>query len=93
MCLGDVWKNEDSLSELAFRKKPALRQALANLNTDVSSSASVERMFSTGKGELRAKKAAFSDANLERLVFVKGRRKVKVITCRQPRRSDDLQEH
>ena len=70
----DVWKKEDGLSELAFRKEPALQQVFMKFNTGVPSSASVERMFSMGKDVLRAKRATLSDANLERLVFVKGNR-------------------
>ena len=64
-------KKEDGLSDLAFRKEPALQHVFAKFNTVVSS---VERMFSMGKDVLRAKRATLSDANLERLVFVKGNR-------------------
>ena len=74
MWLEDVWKKEDGLSELAFRKEPALQQVFMKFNTGVPSSASVERMFSMGKDVLRAKRATLSDANLKRLVFVKGNR-------------------
>ena len=69
--LEDVLKKEGGLSDLAFRKKPALQHGFAKFNTGVPSSASVERMFSMGKDVLRAKRATLSDANLERLVFVK----------------------
>ena len=41
-------------------------------NTAIPSSAAVERLFSVGKDILRAKRAALSDANFKRLMFMKG---------------------
>ena len=55
-------------------KEPALQHVFAKFNTGVPSSDSVERIFSMGKDVLRAKRATRSDANLERLVFVKDNR-------------------
>ena len=63
-----------ALSDLAFRRGPALQPVSAKFNTGVPSGASVECMLSTGKDVLRAKRANPSYANLERLVFVKGSR-------------------
>ena len=73
--LEDVLKKDDGLSDLAFRKEVALQHVFAMFNTGVPSSASVVRMFSMGKDMLRARRAtSLSNANLERLVFVKGNR-------------------
>ena len=41
-------------------------------NTATPSSAAVECLFSIGKDILRAKRATLSDANFERLMFIKG---------------------
>ena len=41
-------------------------------NTAIPSSAAVERLFSNGKDILTAKRAKLSDANFERLMFMKG---------------------
>ena len=41
-------------------------------NTAIPSSAAVERLFSIGKDILTAKRAKLSDANFERLMFMKG---------------------
>ena len=72
--LKGAWKKEDGLTGPAFENEPALQQAFVKFNTGIPSSASVERMFSTGKDILRAKRATLSDENIERLVFLKGNR-------------------
>jgi hypothetical protein len=41
-------------------------------NTAIPSSAAVERLFSIGKDTLTAKRATLSDANFEKLMFMKG---------------------
>ena len=41
-------------------------------NTAIPSSAAVERLFSIGKDILTAKRAKLSDANFEKLMFMKG---------------------
>ena len=71
MCLEDVLKKEDGISDLAFPRRAA---RVRKFNTGVPSSATEECMFSTGKDVLRAKRATLSDASLERLVFVEGGR-------------------
>uniref|UniRef100_UPI00358FB577 uncharacterized protein n=1 Tax=Myxine glutinosa TaxID=7769 RepID=UPI00358FB577 len=72
--LEDIWKKDDKLMDMAFRKEPVLMCVFAKYNTAVPSSASVERLLSMGKDVIRSKRATLSDANFERLMFLKGNR-------------------
>ena len=73
-------KKEDGLSDLAFRKEPALQHVFAmfnmgNVQHGFPSSASAERMFFMGKDVLHAKRASLRcQPGMECLVFVKGKR-------------------
>ena len=64
--------SKKDLNELTFLGEQVLMDLLVKYNTSIPSSVAVERLFSTGKDILRAKRAALSDANFERLMFMKG---------------------
>ena len=57
------------LSDATFLGEPALAKLFVKFNTSVPSSAAVERLFSTGKEILRARRCRLSDTT-----FMKGNR-------------------
>ena len=72
ICLEDVLKKEDGLSDLAFRKEPALQHVFANsLQAPQYSACSLWEKTCYVQNGLPSQ---ITDANLKRLVFVKGNR-------------------
>ena len=70
-----TWLDGGSKTELSvatFLGEPALMNLFIKFNTAIPSSAAVERLFSTGKEILRARRCQLSDATFETLMFLKG---------------------
>uniref|UniRef100_A0A672F8K3 HAT C-terminal dimerisation domain-containing protein n=1 Tax=Salarias fasciatus TaxID=181472 RepID=A0A672F8K3_SALFA len=59
-------------SHRSMKSKPVLINLFIKYNTAIPSSAALELLFSIGKDILRAKRATLSEANFERLMFLKG---------------------
>ena len=60
---------KEILTEVAFWDEPALMKLFSKFNT---ASAAAESLFSIGKDRVSSKKASLSDANFEKLMFMKG---------------------
>ena len=67
-----VLKCDVSTTNVAFLCEPVLLKLFTKFNTAIPSSDAVERLLTTGKDILRAKIATLSDANFEKLMFMKG---------------------
>ena len=71
-----IWldsKSKDSFTDAAFLGEPVLIELFIKYNTAIPSSAAVERLFSTGKDVLRAKRSLLlSDDNFNMLMSMKG---------------------
>ena len=61
----------------ASDEHPLLRAAFIKFNTGLPSSASSERLFSTGKDILRPKRSAMSDGHFDMAMFLRGNRNKK----------------
>jgi hypothetical protein len=72
------WLNagsKEALTDAAFMGEQVFIDLFIKYNTAIHSSAAVERLFSIGKDILTAKRAnlaKLSDANFEKLMFMKG---------------------
>ena len=64
--------SKEDLTDSAFMGERVLIDLFIKYNTAIPSSAAVERLFSIGKDILTSKRAKLSDANFERLMFMKG---------------------
>jgi len=64
--------SKDTLTDAAFMGEQVFIDLFIKFNTSIPSSAAVERLFSIGKDILTAKRATLSDANFEKLMFMKG---------------------
>ena len=60
------------LSDTTFLGEPALAKLFVKFKTSAPPSAAVERLFSTGKEILRARRCRLSDTTFESLMFMKG---------------------
>ena len=65
-------KSKDSFTDAAFLGEPVLIELFIKYNTSILSNTAVERLFSTGKDVLRAKRSSLSDDNFNTLMFMKG---------------------
>ena len=72
--LARTWlDSKDSFTDAAFLGEPVLIELFIKYNTAIPSSAAVERLFSTGKDVLRAKRSLLlSDDNFNMLMSMKG---------------------
>jgi len=61
--------SKEILTEVAFWGEPVLIKLFSKFNT---ASAAAERLFSIGKDRVSSKGASLSDANSEKLMFMKG---------------------
>jgi hypothetical protein len=68
---------QDFESDVTFLGEQALVKTFLKYNTPLPSSAAVERLFSTGKDVLRAKRASLSDGAFDALMFLKGNCHIK----------------
>jgi len=63
--------SKEDLTDATFMGEQVLIDLFIKYNTAIPSSAAVERLFSIGKDILTAKRAKLSDANVDKLMFMK----------------------
>ena len=77
--------SKEDLTDGAFMGEQVLVDLFIRYNTAIPSTAAVERLFFIGKDILTAKRAKLSDANFERLMFMKGNHNIMLPGCRRKR--------